>query len=55
MIITHSKFDDDWFARFLVIMKNLVILIIKEYSGPILRLPCDVIDDVSIMKKTFWA
>ena len=53
MILTHSKFDDDMFARFLIIMKNVVILIIKEYRGPTLRLPCDVIDDVIIMKKTF--
>ena len=55
MILTHSKFDDDIFARFLIIMKNVVILIIKEYRRPTLRLPCDVIDDVIIMKKTFWS
>ena len=49
MILTHRKFNDIC-ARFLVIMKNVVISFIKEY----LRLPCDVIDDVVIMKKLFW-
>ena len=46
----HRKFIDDIFARCLVIMKNVVISYIKEYSGPTLRPPCDVIDDVIIMK-----
>ena len=39
---------------FLVIMKNVVISFIKEYRGPTLRPPCDVIDDVIIMKILFW-
>ena len=46
----HRKFNDDIFARCLVIMKNVVISYIKEYRGPTLRPPCDVIDDVIIMK-----
>ena len=45
----HRKFCDDIFACFLVIMKN-VISFIKEYRGSTLRSPCDVIDDVIIMK-----
>ena len=48
----HRKFNDDIFARCLVIMKNAVISYIKEYRGPTLRSPCDVIDDF-IMKKKF--
>ena len=55
MILTHSKFNDDIFTRFLIIMKNVVISFIKEYRGPTLRLPCDVMDDVIIMKNTFLA
>ena len=51
----HRKFDDDIFARCLVIMKNVVISYVKEYRGPILRPPCDVIDDVIIMKIHFLA
>ena len=54
MILTHRKFNDDIFARFLVITKNIVISFIKEYRGPTLRLPCEVIDDVIIMEKFFW-
>ena len=50
----HRKYNDDIFARCLVIMQNVVISYIKEYSGPILRPPCDVIDDVIIMKILFW-
>ena len=50
----HRKFCDDIFACFLVIMKN-VISFIKEYRGPTLRPPCDVIDDVIIMKILFLA
>ena len=50
----QRKFNDDIFARFLVIMKNVVISFIKEYRGPTLRPPCDVIDDVIIMKVLFW-
>ena len=50
MIHMHMKFNDDTFARFLVMMKNVVISYIKEYRGPTLRPPCDVIDDVIIMK-----
>ena len=55
MILTHRKFDDDIFARFLVIMKNIVISFIKEYRWPTLRSPCDVIDDVIITKILFMA
>ena len=54
MIHMHRKFNDDIFARCLVIMKNVVISYIKEYRGPTLRPPCDVIDDVIIMKIFFW-
>ena len=50
----HRKFNDDIFALCLVIMKN-VISYIKEYEGPTLRPPCDVIDDVIIMKIPFLA
>ena len=39
---------------FLVIMKNVVISFMKEYRGPTLRPPCDVIDDVIIIKILFW-
>ena len=46
----HRKFYDDIFARCLVIMKNVIISFIKEYRGTTLRPPCDVIDDVIIMK-----
>ena len=49
----HRKLNDDIFARCLVIMKNVVISYIKEYRGPTLRPPCDVIDDVIIMKILF--
>ena len=35
-------------------MKNVVISFIKEYRGPTFRPPYDVIDDVSIMKNTFY-
>ena len=49
MIPMHRKFNDDIFGRFLVIMKN-VISFIKEYRGTILRPPCDVMDNVIIMK-----
>ena len=37
MIPMYRKFNDDIFARFLVIMKNVVISFIKEYRGPTLR------------------
>ena len=50
MIPMHRKFNDDIFARFLVIMKNVVIQFIKEYREPTLRPPCDVVDDLIIMK-----
>ena len=53
MIHMHSKFNDDICARCLVIMKNVIISFIKEYRGPTLRPPCDVIDDVIIMKILF--
>ena len=49
----HRKFNDDIFARCLVIMKNVVISYIKEYRGPTMRPTCDVIDDVFIMKILF--
>ena len=48
----HRKFNDI-FARCLVIMKSVVISYIKEYRGPTLRPPCDVIDDDIIMKILF--
>ena len=48
MIHMHRKFNGDIFARCLVIMKN-VISYIKEYRGPTLRPPCDVINDVMNM------
>ena len=54
MIHMHRKFYDDIFARCIVIMKNAIISFIKEYSGPTLRPPCDVIDDVIIMKILFF-
>ena len=54
MIPMHRKFNDDIFARFLVIMKNVVISFIKEYRGPTLRPPCDAIDDVIMMKILFF-
>ena len=53
MIHMQRKFNDDIFARCLVSMKNVVISYIKEYCGPTLRPPCDVIDDVIIMKIFF--
>ena len=49
----QKKFNDI-FARFLVIKENVVISFIKEYTGPNLKPPCDLIDDFIIMKKTFW-
>ena len=54
MIHMYRKFNDDIFARCLVIMKNVVISYIKEYRGPTLRPSCDVIDDVIIMKIPFF-
>ena len=51
LIPTHRKLNDDIFAGFLVIMKN-VISFIKEYRGPTFRPPCDVIGDVIIIKNT---
>ena len=50
----HRKFTVDIFARFLVIKKN-VISFIKDYRGTTLMPPCDVTDDVIIMKKLFSA
>ena len=38
---------------FLVIMTNVVISFIKEYRGSTLRPPCNVIDDVIVMKILF--
>ena len=54
MIPMHMKFYDEIFARFLVIMKKLFFSFIKEYRGSTLSPPCDVIDDVIIMKILFW-
>ena len=54
MILSHRKFNDDICARFLFITKNVVISFMKEYRGPTLSLPYDVIDDVIIMKKNFF-
>ena len=51
----HRKFNNDIFARCLVIMKMLLFHIKKEYRGPTLRPPCDVIDDVIVMKILFLA
>ena len=53
MIHMQRKFNEDIFARCLVIMKNVVISYIKEYRGPTLRPPYDVIDDVIIIKILF--
>ena len=55
MIHMHRKFTDDICTRFLVIVKNVVISFIKEYRGLNLRPPCDVTDDVIIMKNTLMA
>ena len=49
MMSMHRNFNDDIFF----IMKNVVISFIKEYRGPTLRPPCDVIDDVIIMENIF--
>ena len=49
----HRMFNDDIFACFLVIMKNVVNSFIKEYRGPTFMSPCDVIGDVIIMKNNF--
>ena len=54
MILMQRKFNDDIFAQFLAIMKNVAISFIKEYIGPNSRPPCDVIDDVIIVKNTFF-
>ena len=53
MIPMHRKFSDDIYARFLVIMKNVVISFIKEKRGQTLRPSCDVDDDI-IMKILFF-
>ena len=53
MIPMHKKFNDDILARFLVIKKTFVIQFTKDYRGPNLRPPCDVIDDAIIMKNLF--
>ena len=50
----QRKFNDDITAHFYVIMKNVVLSFINEYIGPNSRPPCDVIDDVIIMKNTFF-
>ena len=53
MIHMHRKFNYDIFSRCLV-MQNVVMSYIKEYRVPTLRPPCDVIDDVIIMKILFF-
>ena len=53
MIQMPTKFNDDIFASFSVIMKNIVSSFIKEYRGTILMPPCDVFNDVVITKNTF--
>ena len=55
IIPMYRKFNVDIFIRFLVIMKNVLILFIREYRGPNLRPPYDVIDDVITTKNTFCA
>ena len=54
MILMQRNVDDDIFVRFLVIMTNVAISFIKEYIEPNSRPLCDVIDDVIVMKKTFF-
>ena len=54
MILMQRNVDDDIVARFLVIMTNVAISFIKEYIEPNSRPLCDVIDDVIIMKNTFF-
>ena len=49
----YTKFNYDTFVRFSVITKNVHVLFIKEQRGATLRSPCDVMDDVIIMKITF--
>ena len=49
MVPMQRKFNEDIFARFLVIMKNVVISFMKEYRGPSLMPPYDVIDDVIVI------
>ena len=51
MIPMYSKFDDDIYL-FLVIMKNVLILFVREYRGLILGPPCDIIDDIITLKNT---
>ena len=54
MIHMYTKFYDEIFVRFSVIMKTIILFsFIKENRGTTLRLPCDVVDDVIIMEKTF--
>ena len=54
MIYMHRKFSDDIFARFLVIMKNVVISYIKEYRGLTLRPPVTSSMMSSSWKYFFW-
>ena len=51
----NRKFNDYNFVYFIVIKKKFVISFINEYTGPILRPPCDAIDDAIIMSNTFLA
>ena len=49
----YSKFNDDIFVRFLVIMKNVLISFIKGYKGLVWRPTCDIIHDFITTKNTF--
>ena len=50
----HRKFNDDIFARCLVIMKKFIISFIKEYRGPTLRPPVTSSMTSSSWKYFFW-
>ena len=54
MISMYRNYNDDISIRFSVIMKNDLISFIKEYRGPTLRPPYDVMDDVITRKVLFW-
>ena len=49
----HNSFNDIILLHFLVVMSYVLILLIKEYRGNIVRPSCDVIDDIITMKNTF--
>ena len=50
----YNKFNDNIFVRFSC-HEDIIIAFIKELSGPNLRPPCDVIDDVITTKIFFLA